>query len=349
MYFFNFYVLCRSQDFIPPPPKKFCASDDIQTCPTIDSGASSRLQHDIDTISQDILDDHAKVMFLFQCFREAKQNQLCKDLLERIYEQRNINLENQVLNSCHIASLGLFLSKSKYKWESVNLVNCNIRDKGIRQLFQYFFVRTSDKSTVGEINLSRNYLSHSVSSALAKVISYLQPHTLRVCNNYLAIKGIASIMAEISMVKQLHIENNYITDLEKEVVFKMLTSLTELYIGKNPMGDKGAELLSEGLSNTASLQILNVHDCEISGKGAKSLANALTKNKSLWVLDLSSNSIGDDGAIAIADALAHNSTLAGLRVPRNNISSSGVKALKDMMKTKTTLFKFVISNKEKQS
>lgn len=321
--------------------------------PTMQSsnqGSSSRLQHNIDTIlSQDVLDDHAKVLFLFQCFQEAENERLCKNLVQRIYEQRNINLENQVLNSCHIVSLGLLLSKSKYKWESVNLVECNIKDK-LHQLHQYFHVRPSNKSKVDEINLSSNSLTFSTSPLLADVISCLQPHTLHLCNNFLALKGIAPVMAKVSTVKQLHVENNCIIDLDREVVLKMLTSLTKLYIGRNPLDDKGAELLSEGLCNTASLQILNVRSSRITSKGAKVLANALTKNESLQFLDLTSNSIGDDGAIAIADALAHsNSTLADLRVPWNNIGSSGVKALKHMVKIKTIWFKVAISDKEDQS
>ena len=157
-------------------------------------------------------------------------------------------------------------------------------------------------------------------------------------------------MAKISTVKQLHVENNYITDLDKEVVSNLLTLLTKLYIGRNPLGNEGAKLLSEGLLNATSLQILNVRSSKITCKGAKALANALKKNKTLWLLDLSSNSIGDDGAMAFADVLAcSNSTLVCLRVPWNNISSSGVKALKRMVKTKTALFKLVISDKENQS
>ena len=171
---------------MPPPPKKLCVIDNIQTCPIMDSnnqGSTSRLQYNIDTIlSQDILEDHAKVLFLFQCFREARYNQLCRDLVQRIYKHRHINLQNQILKSCHIASLGFFLSKSQYTWNSINLVNCNIREKGVQQLHQYFDART-DNSIVDEIDLSHNRLSHSTSPLLADVISWLQPHTLHLCNN----------------------------------------------------------------------------------------------------------------------------------------------------------------------
>ena len=339
---------------MPPPPKKLCVIDNTQTYPAIDSsnqGSNSRLQHNIDTIlSQDILDDHAKVLFLFQCFREAGNKELCKDLLQKVYKQKVINLENQVLNSCHIASLGFFLSKSSYKWNSVSLVKCQIGRKGIQQLYQYFYVRTSNKSTVDEINLSHNSLSHSTSSLLANVISCLRPHTLYLCNNLLTVKGIAIVVAKISTVKQLHVESNYITDLDREVVSNMLRSLTKLYIGTNPLGDEGAKLLSEGLLNATSLQILNIRNSRITCEGAKALANALKQNKSLQVLDSGLNNIGDDGALAFADVLVHNnSTLVGLRVPWNNIGSSGVTALKDMVKTKATPFKLTISNQENWS
>ena len=335
---------------MPPQPKKLCVNANISSS----QGSSSRLQHNIDTIlSQDILSDHAKVLFLFQCFQEAEDKQLSKDLLQRIYEKRHVNLKNQVLNSCHIVSLGFFLSKPSYKWKCINLVKCNLGKRGtylLHQLHQYFNVRSSDKSTVDEINLSSNLLSHYASPLLADVISCLRPDTLHLCDNFLALKGIATIMAKISTVKQLYVESNYITNLNREVVSNMLRSLTKLYIGKNQLGNEGAKLLSEGLLNVSSLQILNVQNSRITCEGAKALANALKWNKSLRILDLSSNNIGDDGAMAFADILARiNSTLVGLLVPRNNIDSSGVTALKHMVKTKATPFKLVISNKENWS
>ena len=165
-----YYFMYRLE---PPPLKKRRINDSEQN---VEPSSSACTQHNINEIlSQDILTDHAKLLYLLQCFQETGDHQLCKDLVKMIYKEKDINLENQILNSHHIASLGYLLLKPNYKWKRVNLANCHIGKKGICQLHQYFCARTADRSTVGEINLSWNVLAISESSFLADMIDWLQP------------------------------------------------------------------------------------------------------------------------------------------------------------------------------
>lgn len=334
-----YVVVCRPQDCSPPPSKKLRISTNILMLPganTTDSQGSSmpRIQS---RISQDILWDLAKVLFLFECFQEAQDKQLCKDLLQMTFKDDCIDLENKVLHPHHIASLGLFLSESKHKWNSLNLVGCHLEDEDFDELHCHLCMETN-KLTVEEFNVLDNYLTETSSSLLADVINQLQPSRVDLSGNRICsagLKGIFSTMTMVSTVKVLYVEMIGIkmndTALDKEIICNMMSSLTKLCIGRNGLYDEGAELLAEGLVNTSLLQTLSVDNSNICSKGAIALANSLSKNTSLEVLCLNSNGIDDDGAIAIACVLVNdNRTLTFLDIEHNSISTMGTKALKKL-------------------
>ena len=315
--------------------------DSVQTFSTMDP---TTRQLDINkNFSQDILKHHVNILQLFQCYHEAENSQLCKALLQVIYKERQINLENHALLPHHLAALGMFLSKPNYKWKTLNLANCSINNETICQLYQYFSGRTPNKLVVDEIDLSENSFFFE-SSFLTHVLSHLQPSVLYLSDNPVTLEYVASVLTTVTTIKHLHVEKIFIIGLDREVVFNMMSSLSILFIGRNGLGDEGAKVLSEGLLNTTSLQLLGISHNKITCKGAKTLSHALLKNTSLLGLNLSSNSIGDDGAIAIADALAHGNTkLVVLRVQRNNIGRSGMKRLKSVAASKTPPIKLTSS------
>ena len=72
------------------------------------------------TISQDILKNPVKVLYLFQCFQEAQDDKLC-DILSQSFGNDKINLSNHVLLPHQVVSLGFFLSRSYRKWKELNL------------------------------------------------------------------------------------------------------------------------------------------------------------------------------------------------------------------------------------
>lgn len=89
-------------------------------------------------------------------------------------------------------------------------------------------------------------------------------------------------------------------------------------INKLAFGDHGAKLISEGMTNTKTLRILDISYNKIGTSGTIAMANALSKNSSLEAclknssleaLDMSENKVGQDGAIALANAITNNKTL----------------------------------------
>ena len=71
----------------------------------------------------------------------------------------------------------------------------------------------------------------------------------------------------------------------------------------------GAELLSERITNTKTLRVLEITYNNIGPSGTTAIANALSNNTSLEELYMGNNIIGQDGAIALSNAIANNKKL----------------------------------------
>ena len=337
------FIVCRSQNYNAIPSKRQCISPIFRNTKDV---PISRIVRTQSKLSQDILQDNAKVLYLFQCFQEAQDNQFCRHLAEMISREGCIDLENQVLHPYHIASLGFFLTNSKHKWRLLDLASCHLEDEDFDELHHHLCVE-GNKSTIERLHISNNNLTEASVSLLTDFISKFQLSCLNLSDNYLhfaGLKDIFSTMTKVSTVKELYVEmigikmnDTTITMPDKEAICNMMSSLTVLHIGRNGLYDEGAELLSEGLVNTSSLKTLSAWNGNIHTKGAVALADGLSKNSSLNVLDLHDNSIGDDGAVALADALSKNSSLNVLDLHDNSIGDDGAVALADTLSKNTSL------------
>mmetsp|Transcript_21515 Transcript_21515/g.43175 ORF Transcript_21515/g.43175 Transcript_21515/m.43175 type:complete len:147 (+) Transcript_21515:168-608(+) len=90
------------------------------------------------------------------------------------------------------------------------------------------------------------------------------------------------------------------------------TTLIELSLAGNSIGDTGATLLAASLQENNTLEILNLESNGIGCEGTKSIVDALLHNTVLRCLALSENPIGDDGAKAILRCLRDTSSLHNL-------------------------------------
>ena len=104
-------------------------------------------------ISQDIMKDPLKVLYLFHCFQEAQDNELC-EVLSKSFSNDMIDIHNHQLLPHQVVSLGFFLSRSHRKWKELNLPKCYIRDPGMSILHQYLCGDKARKQEIKRINLS---------------------------------------------------------------------------------------------------------------------------------------------------------------------------------------------------
>ena len=261
------------------------------------------------TISQDILKDPLKVLYLFQCFQEAQDNVLC-EVLSKSFDDDVINISDHSLLPHQVMSLGFFLSRSYRNWKELSLQSCHIGDHGMSILHQYLCGDKANKQEITKIDLGNNDLTEASSHLIADIISHLQPHTLVLQhNNITNVRDISTAVITTSTVKVLNMSDNDLTAQEAVAISDMMICLEELHIRYNKLGYHGAELLSEGITNTKTLRVLDIYDNKIGPSGTTAIANALSNNTSLEELYMYDNFIGQDAAKALGSAIINSNTL----------------------------------------
>ena len=264
-------------------------------------------------ISQQVLKDPVKVLYLFQCFQEAQDNELCEVLSQSFSDSGKINISHYRLLPHQVVSLGFFLSRSQRKWKELNLESCYIEDHGMSIIHQYLCGDKTNKQEVTEINLADNDLTGASSHLIADIISHLQPHTLQLYDNKITnVRDISTAVINTSTVKVLSIHGNGLTAQEAVAICDMMICLEELYINDNELGEHGAELLSEKIRDIKTLRILNIQNNNIGSSGTIAIANALIGNLSLEVLHMDGDPIGQDEAMALGNPIANNKMIKTL-------------------------------------
>ena len=295
------------------------------------------------TISQDVLKDQMKVLYLFQCFQEAQDNELC-EVLSKSFDSGEIDISENRLLPHQVVSLGFFLSRSHRKWNKLDLSECYIGDRGMSIIHQYLCGDKTNEQEIAEINLGHNDLTGASSHLIADIICHLKPHTLwSQHNNITNVRDISTAIINNSTVKVLVMWKNGLTAQEAVAISDMMIYLERLHINDNYLGDHGAELLSEGITNSKTLRVLQICYNRIGPSGTTAIANALTINTSLQQLHISNNNIGPSGTTAIANALAINTSLQQLHISDNNIGPSGTTAIANALGNNTSLQQLFIS------
>ena len=266
------------------------------------------------TISQDIMKDTRKVLYLFQCFQEAQDDTMCDIMSKSVDDKQTgrsvIDLNSQPLIPVEVTSLGFFLSRTHKKLDELNLMGSHIGDHGINILHQYLCGDKANELKIEEIFLRGNNLTVASSPLISDLITYLQPHKLSLWNNNITRVGdICHAVINTTTVKQLDISYNGLTSLETP---DMMTCLEKLIISGNKLGDDGAVILADGIIKSNTLKLLEISYNDIRARGAIAIANSLTHNTTMEVLGISGNPISRDGAIAIAEAITNNKTLKTL-------------------------------------
>ena len=336
--------LHSSHDQMFTPPAAYYNSHVLPSGHTTNDWISYQKISNTGTISQDILKDSVKVLYLFQCFQEAQDNVLC-EFLSKSFDDGVISIMDHRLLPHQVMSLGFFLSTSNRKWKMLNLSLCNIRDHGMSILHQYLCGDKSNKQKIAEINLYGNDLTGASSHLIGDIISHLQPHTLVLHNNNITnVRDISTAIITTPTVKVLNMDSTGLTAQEAITISDMMIYLEELDISSNNLGDHGAELLSEGITNTKTLRVLDISRNNIGPSGTTAIANALSNNTSLEELYIGGNKVGLDGAIAITKAITKNKTLKRLSLHGNTMDkgSDSVMIIMGSLHCNNTITKLVM-------
>ena len=126
--------------------------------------------------------------------------------------------------------------------------------------------------------------------------------------------------------------NTIIKGLKQNIIIK-------LTINSCMISDEEANVLATALTDNTTLEELYLHQNNIGDEGAKAIAQVLETNKTLKlkILGINKNKIGDEGATAIAQVLETNTNFDKLYLRQNNIGDEGAKAIAQVLETNKTL------------
>ena len=214
-------------------------------------------------IAKKFLTDQAVCLYLYQCFYEAGDEEICRNIADaEVFSNKIIKLRGPML-STDVTTLSLFLSSSYIKqWKILELLSCNIRDVGCR-IFHHAIISQSTP-VIETINLSSNLLT----SASARYISDI----------VVACK-----------TKVLHLNGNNLQNANMLSTMLQNIAIEELYIHGNNLNTSTAISIFETLKGSSQLKTLSLMHNDIQDEASNEIASTLKVNKSLDALWLNSN------------------------------------------------------------
>ena len=96
--------------------------------------------------------------------------------------------------------------------------------------------------------------------------------------------------------------------------------LVDLNLGDCPIGDDGAEIVSDFLKHDETVKKVWLYHCKIGPRGAKAIADAMKHNQTVEFLYFFVNQIGEEGVAAFIDALNYNVCTKKFMIDTNEIA-----------------------------
>ena len=243
-------------------------------------------------ISNQIFEDKVKCIRLLRCFFEAGDNEIYRYIENNKFPNKEIKISNVRLSPIDMECVTAFLTSSSYKkWEYLSLCECCIQDYGVHVLHRGLKIARFN-ITITCLDLSSNLLSGLSSSAISEITISCKVKILNISgfntvgedkSLYSIITDPSSVLEELYMystmlssngaiklfnaltdgnkLRKLNIHTNNVSDEAYYTILKamrMNTSLIELVMWGNPIGEKCALDIIQALKHNNTLQLLQL-------------------------------------------------------------------------------------------
>ena len=323
-------------------------------------------------IAKYIRNDKRKLLHVFQCYLEAKENTEIPEVISSIFKDGKVIFSKVKLLPHNITSLMYFIcTKPSIQWKSLELQECKIGDVGMSVLQQFI---SDSTSTLEYVDLSHN--DSSPWGVYCAIIRHCSVNSLALCGN----DGIEVYANEIKEALQANTtlislslcdinKNGAVTIAKVIQANKTLQNLTLCN-----MDDNIVVTIAKAIQANTTLRKLNLRNNKISSNAAATATNTSRKSKiplhirkhmsrnkftgeepkytaaaegiqvntALEQYDLPYHLLyddydDDDDAIAVSKYLRRNSTLEKLDMSKTKISSEGAKYIAEAIQVNTTL------------
>ncbi|XP_047678115.1 NACHT, LRR and PYD domains-containing protein 3-like isoform X1 [Tachysurus fulvidraco] len=281
----------------------------------------------------------SRKLLLCDCnLTEESCKSLAKALRSECSCVRELDLSDNKLYDSGVKLLAVGLKNPQCKLEILRLGDCGLTEESCAVIAS---VLSSTSSRLTELRLSRNKLGDSGVNQLSEALQSpnCKLKTLRMNSCSITEEGFTALISALrlnpSHLRMLDVGRNkagqtgldLLSEFLKEESCKLEklklfdcgitleggthlisalisnpSHLKELDLGWNKIGDLGMKLISDLLKiELCNLEILKLHDCNITMDGCVALAAALSSKSPLRELDLSCNDLGDQGVKLLTD------------------------------------------------
>ncbi len=209
----------------------------------------------------------------------------------------------------------LQLLQNNLQLQLLVLQSCSIGDEEVKSIVEALF----QHQRLTSVNLSKNHITDLGSKHLIDFLT-----------------GKPSITS-IDLSFNHQVDNTAVAHWAR--LLRQSTTLNNLNLNNNNLGNKAFELLGEALASNAYLKTIGL--CDIGGdygdNDISSFLHALGTNSSLTSLDLSYNKLRQDDIALLAETLRANKTLTELNLAGTSLDDKDIKVLTDGLKFNRTL------------
>jgi len=265
--------------------------------------------------------------------------------------------ENHVVNililSCYAIvddgayAIGSVLSRNQ------SIAKLQLKDLRNSREIITFFQLLERNVTLTELSLRHCLICPQGAAAIASFLSkHPRIEELRLTDTQFTGKNslcvICQAMKNNTSLQRAYFVNNELVGAESaHSLAEMLqgSSLRELYLVENDLGDDGVAVLTQGiLQGNTALRHLDLRSNGISATGALSLQGLLVNSEYLLGLNVSNNELGDLGSQALARGLSQTTCLVQkLDISSNQVDEEGARAMASMLRINKTLRELNIS------
>jgi len=114
------------------------------------------------------------------------------------------------------------------------------------------------------------------------------------------------------------------------------SSLEDLSLSCNYIGDEGLKYICEGLAKNKSVKTVDFSNCNITAKGMEHFRTLLVNSKAIKLsyVIFNSNTFGDAGMIFLAEGLSANTSITQLMLSSVGLTNAGAMRLFETLKKK---------------
>ena len=252
-------------------------------------------------ISSQIMRDKLKCLHLFQCFMEAKNQDMCKKVGESL-QNKKIDLSGEVLLPNHVNTLAFFLTHShQYSlgWDKLDLSRSSMQDVGCLLLLRELN-SCNVKMHIRIINLSYNQLTKSSAGLLAELVQKCNAEEIDITGNLLEDNGAkyfsCCLKGNANLKSLIMNDNNITSNMADEIESEMSTTTSLQVIGitsqhlyvRNEYGSR----ITEVLKCYSVLTKFSMSNCSVTASEMMKILALLAKNINLNTLHLLHNDLG---------------------------------------------------------